>query len=235
MNISFVQCEQVRVLNKQRFFDLLATIKSKIKYGGHYPFLHLEIHGSKDGLVLQSKELITWDELTKSLREINVLLRNNLFLSMATCYSGYIIGSILPGQPAPFFACIATWEELSGDDIMTSFQSFFDYILSVKPPERINLNEAVEILNGSPDRPWRYHLYNSELVFERIFSDYEKDLWNPRKFSERVKEMVTQVFASCKRIIKSKKQIRREIEEKLIRDRHQQKEEFRRQFLILDH
>jgi len=234
MRIGFVQCEQIHVFDKQQFLALLATIIAKVRSGGHFPFIHLEIHGCKEGLGLQSGELVTWEDLTKSLREINILLRNNLFLSMATCYSGYIIGEILPSQPAPFFACIATWEELSGDDIMTSFQSFFDFILSVKPPQRINMNEAVEILNGSSERPWRYYFYNSELLFERIFSEYEKDLWDQRKFSMRVKDMVAQVFASGKRIIKSKNQIRREIEERLIRDRHQQKEGFRRRFLMLD-
>lgn len=234
MNIDFVQCEQIHVFNKQQFLALLATIKTKVKSGGHSPFIHLEIHGCMEGLGLQSGELVIWEELTKSLREINILLRNNLFLSMATCYSGYIIGEILPSQPAPFFACIATWEKLSGGDIMTSFQSFFDFILSVKPPQKINMNKAVEILNGSPERPWRHHFYNSELLFEQLFNNYEKDLWDQRKFSQRVKKLVAGVFASGKRIIKSKNQIRREIEERLIRDRHAYKEGFRRRFLMLE-
>jgi hypothetical protein len=234
MQLPFGQSEHLHVSNKQQFLYVLSKIESKVRSGGHYPFLHLEIHGNPQGLVLLSEESITWGELTDSFRIINELLRNNLFLSMATCHSGHIISSILPSKPAPFFACIATWDELTGEDIMASFQSFFDYILNVKLPERINLNAAVKILNGSPERPWRYHLYNSELLFERVFAEYENDIWNPRKFSERVKGIVNRIFASGKKIRWSKNKVRREVQAKLIADRHRQKAAYKRRFLILD-
>src|SRR5688572_22519897 len=88
--IDFLKSSLIRVENKIDLFTELEKIKSLALKGGHFPYLHFEVHGSIKGLVLPSRELVTWLELSNRLREINIIIRNNLFVSFATCFSAYI-------------------------------------------------------------------------------------------------------------------------------------------------
>lgn len=59
------------------------------------PIIHFEVHDSSDkkGLVLTSKELITWEELYQNLAPVNQLLRNELFITMAVCHGSFFLMS----------------------------------------------------------------------------------------------------------------------------------------------
>lgn len=74
-----LKSELLLVENKQQFFDALKNIKEKCIIGGHHPILHFEIHGSdmKNGLVVLSKELITWNELREVLVDLNCQIGNS--------------------------------------------------------------------------------------------------------------------------------------------------------------
>src|SRR4029079_6640356 len=65
-----------------------------------FPVIHIESHGSADGLVLASGELVSWDELVNLLRPINVASRLNLFVSISACYGENLARAINPGAPA---------------------------------------------------------------------------------------------------------------------------------------
>jgi hypothetical protein len=233
ITLDFVTGHYVHVNTRDELFALLAEIKNKVVQGTHFPFLHFEVHGKPEGVVLCSDETVAWNELTGWLRLINIATRNNLFVSLATCHGAYIIGEVLPSEPCPFFACVAPWEKVIAEDVLESFQTFFDFILSVRPPEKINFNDAVNYLNLLNGRAWRYYHYNSELLFEKVFEDYEVALGRGRAHSDRVKELTLQVYNQPLNR-RSKNSIKREVEERLLRDRHVQKEKFKRKFLILD-
>jgi hypothetical protein len=71
--------EYIPVADRKDFFKILETIKDECTTKGQYPILHFEIHGSSDksGLVLKSKELITWQELYQDLIDLNSSIGNN--------------------------------------------------------------------------------------------------------------------------------------------------------------
>lgn len=233
MTVGFVKGYHVHVDSQEELFALLDDIKNKVLQEGQSPFLHFEIHGKPEGFVLCSGETILWERLTEGLRAINVASLNNVFVSLATCFGAYIIGEVRPTMPSPFFACVAPWEEVTGDDVLESFGTFFDFILSVQFPNRINFNDAVNLLNLANGRPWRYHHYNSELLFEKVFEDYERSLWTGRAHSDRVKMLTMEVYNQPLNQ-RSKNSIRREVEERLIKDRHAQKEKMKRVFMMMD-
>jgi hypothetical protein len=81
-------CEHITVVSKEDFFNVFSRITDKVITDNIFPIIHLEMHGSKNGLQLTSYEAITWEEIQPILIDINVLCKNNLFLTMATCYGG---------------------------------------------------------------------------------------------------------------------------------------------------
>ncbi len=77
----------IQVSNKSEFKAALDRIKEECTTKGFYPIIHFEVHGSEDksGLILNSGELIKWSELYKDLIEINSIIGNNLFITLAVC------------------------------------------------------------------------------------------------------------------------------------------------------
>jgi hypothetical protein len=59
-------------------------------------YLHFEMHGCREGLMLNSGELLSWEELYQYFVLINSRLQNQLFVSLATCFGAYIINSVDP-------------------------------------------------------------------------------------------------------------------------------------------
>jgi hypothetical protein len=86
------------------------------------------MHGSLDGLQLASGEIVSWTAFTKAVREINKITKNNILLSLAACFGGYIMGTIIPSEPIPFFGFIGCWDEVHEGELIANFYNFFERI-----------------------------------------------------------------------------------------------------------
>ena len=98
--------EYVQINSKKQLFEKFLSIEKSIIEFKYLPYLHFEIHGSDDksGLFLNSNELLEWNELYESLQSINIRCKNNLFISLATCYGAYMIRAYNnPTEPCPFY------------------------------------------------------------------------------------------------------------------------------------
>src|SRR5690606_20885054 len=77
-------------LNSSRdLFSALENIKLQSTHERIIPYIHFEIHGAKEGFWMNNNEIIPWEQLKQPLLEINKLTRNNLFVSLATCFGAY--------------------------------------------------------------------------------------------------------------------------------------------------
>lgn len=224
------ESELIKVSNRKEFFDCIENIKKEFNSDGKLPFIHLEMHGStsKNGLILNSGQLITWLELTNRFREINILINHNLFVSLATCFGAYIYSEIKPTDKAPFWGFVAPWGEVESGDVEVSFNSFFDTLLTT-----FNFNDAVKNLNETNNLPYRYHFYNAEVVFDKAFQKYEDENYNPDNFQKRVLNLIYKALEDYN--VRTKltiPQIRQYIENKLINKKEEYKEQMRRTFLM---
>src|SRR5689334_11818073 len=57
-HVSLDQCVGI-----DNFFSALANIRANLEMSGEIPLIHIEAHGSKDGLALASGEFLRWAEL----------------------------------------------------------------------------------------------------------------------------------------------------------------------------
>lgn len=216
--LDYLNAEYIPVKNRTEFFEFIETVKNEVQNDRILPFLHFEIHGSteKDGLVLNSNELITWLELANRFREINILTKHNLVVSLATCFGAYLYQEIRPVDKAPFWGFIAPWEEVNPIDIEVNFNSFFDTLLSTS-----DFNYAVTKLNEENDLPYQYHFYNAEMVFERILEKYEEESYSPENYNNRVINLITQALSDYNvRMTMTIPQVREFIENHLANKEH---------------
>lgn len=164
-----------KLVTRQDFFAAFEEIK-KASADGNYPYVHIEMHGSENGLKLKSGERVTWQEVAHRCQELNIIIKNNLILSLATCFGAYVFKAIVPTEPAPFWGFVGSWEEIYPDDIMVSFYAFFECLLSGEI-SNIDFVSCIEALNNSnPGLTFRYRFYNCEIIFDKASNDYMQSL-----------------------------------------------------------
>lgn len=168
--VKYFKSELIQVENRKEFFEKIEVIKDECTTKGQYPIIHFEIHGSEDktGLVLNSGELIKWTELYQDLIEINSIIGNNLFMTLAVCHGAYIMELIKINKPSPFWGFIGSFETIEESDIMIRYNEFYHEFL-----KNFDLDVATKRLHESnPDIPSSYSFINSELTFKSITRQY---------------------------------------------------------------
>jgi len=101
--------ELIIINNKSDFEIAVREIIEECKKNEILPYIHFECHGSSEGVSLKSNECYSWDDFGDYLTRINIACKNNLFVSMASCYGGYlslpILKNILIGHVQRAPAC----------------------------------------------------------------------------------------------------------------------------------
>lgn len=168
---------QLRIVeSKYELILLLQEIINLQKSDGLFPYLHFEMHGHPNGLVLKNGDVMNWSDLIPMLGEINYLTKNYLMLHFGSCYSGSILKSINIEQRAPFKAIIASPYEINIRQIEQGFSAYYDdYFFSFDPKSALlKLNNE---LNDDV-----FFLVTIEYCFNRITS------FDPQ--TKRGKEMI---------------------------------------------
>lgn len=164
------KCELFKPISKNDFFDAIEKIKSESEKCSIYPIIHLEMHGSKDGIQVANGEIIKWYELQNRLIELNILCKCNLFLTMATCYGGFIYSTISPSLRTPFWGFIGPFEKVKAGEVLINFTAFYSEFI-----ESLDINKAVILLNESnPSNKSRFKFHNTEFAFDVAYKNYEE-------------------------------------------------------------
>jgi len=173
----------VDIDTKKQLLYFLTNLKSDIVKLQIYPVLHIEIHGTNDyiGLVLKNEEFITWKEILDYFIEINIVLKNELFLFLAVCHGNSIISYIDIKKRAPFRGIIGISGEINNRTNLKAWTSFYDTLFRFYPEgdpftNKMDFDKAFSLLNFAiPENQSKYKIIDSEFCFDQISSmDFEK-------------------------------------------------------------
>lgn len=180
-----LKAELLTPQNRREFVQSLEKIRHEIESGEAWPFIHFEIHGYTDGFSLGNGEDFTWKELYPHLKMLNLLNRNNLFVSLATCFGAHIFSVVNPLQTAPFYGYVGTWDKIGDRDLETDFTEFFKEMLSSS-----SMTKAIQRLNeNSGEVGSRYTVFHAEGLFDFIYDErYMKQVMTAEGFERRVDE-----------------------------------------------
>lgn len=163
-------CELLTPTSKETFFECLEHIRKETIFKLVNPIIHFELHGSKEGIQVSNNDIITWDEIQFRLTELNFITKCNLFITMATCYGGYIYSVIKPNLRSPFWGFVGPFETVYGDDVLENYSAFYDEFI-----QSLDFNKAVKALNNSNlNGKSRFKFYNTEYAFNVAYESYEK-------------------------------------------------------------
>lgn len=156
--------------NSETFFIILKNLSKNYHDFDDGLLIHLDIHGdrNKKGLILESNELIPWIDLINPLRDLNVLLKNKLYLTMTTCFGRYLYLGVDFKLKSPYSCYISSSNSVGEIDAYENYGILFNKLF-----ETGNLIDAYNEMDNANNRIFYYK--DSETTFENAFrSLYEK-------------------------------------------------------------
>lgn len=222
--------EYVDIKKYKEFESLMLRINGEIK-SGILPFIHFEIHGSsqKDGLVLSSGELVSWQQLAYFTRNINKSTHNNLAISFASCHAAHFMNSIKLDDAAPFSCFVSTIEAVTTGEVEIDFTNFFDTFFS-----SADFGNAVSALNRDNKNPHKYNLFSAEDFFEKAFAKIIDEDYNPNHYNYKHRvNMLTKEFLATNpnNGNQRKKDIKKMLREYLQNEKATIRQQYREKFL----
>lgn len=157
----------------------------KCARNGAIVFIHIEAHGSEDGLLLSSGTMVDWVVINDELRRINVIKHNYLIVLLAMCYGGWIISRTDPFDRAPFRAIISNMGSIDERRLQNAFSAFYDtYFFSMD-------HEKALIAMNKQLAPGDHHFdfFKSEYFFDNFRVDLD-----PANFQESVDHNARDLF-----------------------------------------
>lgn len=153
--------------------------------------LHLEMHGEENqrGVVLNSGELMTWLELGDRLRNINIATHNNLMVTMATCYGGWLLQTISPLLQAPMYFMLGSMnkEGENENDLLEAYTVFYETLF-----DTFQIGDAyVRMRCQCGDAANYFWPINEEDAFFKIYGGYLTINCTPAAVEQRAKESIS--------------------------------------------
>lgn len=177
--------EYIPVETKRNLTRALQRIADEVNKKGRMPFLHFEAHGQENGMVLQSGDFISWQDLALFLRRINVATQHNLVISFATCFAGQIYTELDLDKRAPFFAFVGPFTEVSEHEVENGFINFFDSLLTsagmVQSLIRLNEGCTIEPI---------FRFMDAETAAFEAYERYKEGFSNADGFRGKVLELM---------------------------------------------
>ena len=79
----------------QELADVLSQIAKVAEQADRWPLIHIESHGSIEGLRLAKGDFVRWADIQPTFLRLNKATRNHLFIVMAACHGFHGITSML--------------------------------------------------------------------------------------------------------------------------------------------
>ncbi|MDP3836428.1 MAG: hypothetical protein Q8Q82_20950 [Hydrogenophaga sp.] len=113
----------------QGFRDVLAEVLANSQQG-HLPWLHIECHGSDEGLEFANGSEIGWQELCDLLRPINQACQFQLFVVLSCCQGAGIVSGIDTGRGAPCLGLIGPSHVVHPAELLGHFRDFYRQLIA---------------------------------------------------------------------------------------------------------
>lgn len=155
---------------------------------GRAPVLHLEMHGSTEGLELSNGEVMQWQDLGPALTEINIASKMNLLVVAAACNGWHLSDALRPTSQAPAWAVIGPPDSVTARSVFDATTEFYSRLLVDQ-----ELMPAMYAMNGGAEiKDWEYRLQIADLLFCKVFQTYLNTVSNEESPTERVNRLVAE-------------------------------------------
>jgi hypothetical protein len=196
-------------VNSKEEFNQAISLIEKEAGNGIMPYIHIETHGYKGGIELKSGAQITWQELLYGFTKINITCRNNLFVSIASCWAGTFTDVLskklnkLHEARSPVYGFIGPTNDIPIGNL-ESFTNYFNILLREK-----DFTKAYDYLINDTKDSSCFTGELTETLYQNLINIYIEHIVVPKFESSRayiayLNEMLKDFFQINGRTIKPK-------------------------------
>jgi hypothetical protein len=183
-----VQVSFQRVRSRDEFIAHLRTVADDFRTTRALPLLHIEAHGSEDGLCSAAGDEVLWPELMTELVPLNELTGLRLVVVAAACDGIWGLKMIQPVERAAFLALLGPNRALPAGDLFTACLTFYRRIF-----QHPDGNAAFSAMNEvvPPPRP-AFGVLNAEMLFKDVYGAFLTTNCTDEEISRRVECVVAE-------------------------------------------
>ncbi len=116
------------ISNKSDLMLCIDELIENVEFNGVFPILQIDAHGNTDGVKFSENSYIGWRELLEQLSKLNLLMKGNLLVVLASCYGAHIIRHVSTISRAPFWGVIAPYEKTHPENVYSGLNRFYNAI-----------------------------------------------------------------------------------------------------------
>lgn len=218
-----------RVHGESDLLLALAEIRNNAKEGNHKPILHIEAHGDEDGIQLADGTTVEWRTLATPFAAINEACQFNLTVVAISCKGWFLTGSLIPTDRAPVAFVIGPPDNMTAEDLLEATTRFYETFVKT-----IDFNESLAAMNEGADYDtWLIKPATAEVLFCRVFRQYEAEVCSTSNLQERENRLVADVVRAQSLDLLQSSALRTDIR-RHISDHEWWYDHFRERFMMLD-
>ncbi len=185
----FSYCE---VANRSDFLLLLDTVRLRCLEGQKIS-IHVEAHGSPQGLLLADNTRVAWAEVYRFFEAINQASSNNLFVGISACHGFSVVNCLKLSTRAPFCCIVGPLQELPEHELFVAFVEFYKEWLSG------DFEDAVGKFTAKENEEQRFGALITDLIVHQALKHiYERDYRN-RNRKEEQEDQLTHLISFIKK------------------------------------
>ncbi|QDH71487.1 hypothetical protein [Marilutibacter alkalisoli] len=126
---------RVRVEAGVEFLALLEQRAALARRDSYAPLLHIECHGSDEGLQFADGSNLTWEAMRPAFVSLNEATRMNLIVVVAACSGSSIASTVQVQDRAPLWAFLAPKQDIGSLALEASLSAFYQTLLATRSAE----------------------------------------------------------------------------------------------------
>jgi hypothetical protein len=157
-----------RVDSSTDFAALLEQCAQLAEHEPYVPMIHIECHGSEEGLEFADGSQSRWSDLKQYFVRLNVATKLNLLAVVSACDGSALASTVRVEERAPVWGLIGPTRRVMPDELERSFLAFYETLLRTS-----SSNDALVALRASAPEG-TYMVIRSEKMFEMIWTKYRE-------------------------------------------------------------
>lgn len=170
---------------------------------GVLPIIHLEIHGSENGIQFTNGSLRSVEQIGEQFRKINIVTGCNLFVTLGVCKGLYMLFDAHLDKPMPFCCIIGSFEKLISEDIKLRYAEFYGTFFNTFDVTKAYI-QLMKTDTGVNPLYTQYRYIHIDELFYRTYNNYINIECSPT----RIKARALQAALENNIVLKGRRQTR---------------------------
>ncbi|MFG6067229.1 hypothetical protein ACEU0B_000311 [Stenotrophomonas indicatrix] len=155
-----------RVEGRAEFLTLLPELAAAASASGDIPVLHIECHGSDDGLKFSDGSFVTWADLKGPLTSLNIATAMNLLVVVAACDGSALTSTLGLVDRAPVHGLIGPTRAVTPVELTRAYLELYETLMRTR-----SARQAVEAMLRATPNTFVYRA--AQWLFQYVWDHYQ--------------------------------------------------------------